>query len=149
MLNFSNGRSKAMEPKRVLIVDDELDMRMFISTLFKTSGYTAVAAKNGTEGIQKARENPPDLIILDVMMPGEGGVYMYKELRTDQNLKQTPVIMLSAIAKKTFTHYLKMLNARLNGAIPYPEAYMEKPPEAEELLKLAERFLLKEKEETT
>lgn len=138
-----------MEPKRVLIVDDELDMRMFISTLFKTSGYTAVAAKNGTEGIQKARENPPDLIILDVMMPGEGGVYMYKELRTDQNLKQTPVIMLSAIAKKTFTHYLKMLNARLNGAIPYPEAYMEKPPEAEELLKLAERFLLKEKEETT
>ena len=42
-----------------------------------------------------------------------------------------------------------MLNARLNGAIPYPEAYMEKPPEAEELLRLAGGFLLKEKEETT
>ncbi len=138
-----------MEPKKVLIVDDELDMRIFVSTLFKTSGYAPVAAKNGTEGIEKARENAPDLIILDVMMPGEGGVYMYKELRTDEALRGIPVIMLSAIAKKTFTHYLKMLNARLNGAIPYPEAYMEKPPEAEELLKLAERFLLKEKEETT
>jgi CheY-like chemotaxis protein len=138
-----------MDPKTVLIVDDELDMRIFVSTLFKTSGYTAVAAKNGTEGIEKARENPPDLIILDVMMPGEGGVYMYKELRTDAALKGIPVIMLSAIAKKTFIHYLKMLNARLNGAIPYPEAYMEKPPEAEELLRLAEGFLLKEKEETT
>lgn len=138
-----------MEPKRVLIVDDELDMRIFVSTLFKTSGYTAVAAKNGTEGIQKARENRFDLIVLDVMMPGEGGVFMYKELRTDEALRGIPVIMLSAIAKKTFTHYLKMLNARLNGAIPYPEAYMEKPPEAEELLKVAERFLIDEKEETT
>ncbi len=137
-----------MEPKKVLIVDDELDMRIFISTLFKTNGYTAIAAKNGTEGIRKARESAPDLIILDVMMPGEGGVFMYKELRTDDQLKRTPVIMLSAIAKKTFTHYLKMLNARLNGTIPYPEAYMEKPPEAEELLKLAERYLLEEKEET-
>lgn len=138
-----------MEPKNVLIVDDEPDMRIFISTLFKTSGYSAVAAKNGIEGIQKARDNAPDLIILDVMMPGEGGVTMYKELRTDSALKQVPVIMVSAIAKKTFTHYLKMLNARLNGAIPYPEAYMEKPPEAEELLQLAESFLQEETEETT
>jgi len=62
---------------------------------------------------------------------------MYRQLKTDNTLNDIPVIMLSAIAKKTFSHYLKMLNARLEDPLPEPEGYMEKPPEAEELLKMA------------
>jgi CheY-like chemotaxis protein len=125
-----------MEKKTVLIVEDELDMRIFISTLLETNGYQPVMTRDGTEGLLKAKDVGPDLIILDVMMPGEGGVHMYRQLKTDKNLCDIPVIMLSAVAQKTFAHYLNMVNARLENPIPDPDAYIEKPPEAEHLLKM-------------
>ena len=127
--------------KTVLIVDDELDMRIFISTLLETSGYRPILTKDGRAGILKAREIVPDLIILDVMMPGEGGVQMYRQLKTDYALMNIPVILLSGVGKKTFEHYLKMLNARSEDSIPEPSAYLEKPPEAEDLIKLTERLI--------
>ena len=130
-----------MNKKTVLIVEDELDMRIFISTLLETSGYTPVMTRDGKEGLIKARDVSPDLIILDVMMPGEGGVQMYRQLKTDQTLKTIPVIMLSAVAQKTFSHYLNMVNARLDKPIPGPEAYIEKPPEADDLLQMAARLI--------
>lgn len=130
-----------MKKKTVLVVEDELDMRIFISTLLQTSGYQPVLTKNGGEGLLKARDINPDLIILDVMMPGEGGVQMYQQLKTDNTLKNIPVILLSAVAKNTFAHYLKMMNARIDVSIPEPSAYLEKPPEAEDLLKLIERYI--------
>ena len=130
-----------MNKKTVLIVEDELDMRIFMSTLLETSGYQPVLTKNGKEGLLKARDIYPDLIILDVMMPGEGGVQMYRRLKSDDTLMNIPVIFMSAVAKKTFAHYLKMLNARIDSAIPEPSAYLEKPPEAEDLLKLTERLI--------
>ncbi len=125
-----------MSKKTVLVVEDELDMRIFISTLLETSGYLPVLTRDGTEGLLKAKDVFPDLIILDVMMPGEGGVQMYRQLKTDQTLCKIPVIMLSAVAQKTFAHYLNMVNARLKEPIPDPEAYIEKPPEAEDLIKM-------------
>jgi two-component system, OmpR family, phosphate regulon response regulator PhoB len=130
-----------MNKPKVLIVDDEMDMRIFISTLFETNGYRPVAARDGKAGLQKARELLPDLIILDVMMPGEGGVTMFQGLKTDRNLRNIPVIMLSAVAGKTFAHYLKMLNIRIDECIPNPDAYMEKPPDALELLQLAAKLV--------
>ncbi|MGD2097695.1 MAG: response regulator [Desulfobacterales bacterium] len=125
-----------MKKKTVLIVEDELDMRIFISTLLETSGYQPVMTRDGNEGMLKARSVCPDLIILDVMMPGEGGVQMYRQLKTDETLCQIPVIMLSAVTQKTFAHYLNMVNARLKDPVPDPDAYIEKPPEAEQLLKV-------------
>jgi CheY-like chemotaxis protein len=127
-----------MNKPKVLIVDDEMDMRIFLTTLFETNGYKPVTIKDGKAGLQKARELLPDLIILDVMMPGEGGVTMYRGLKTESGLRAIPVIMLSAVPMKSFTHYIKMLNVRINDLIPDPDAYMEKPPDAEELLRLAE-----------
>jgi CheY-like chemotaxis protein len=130
-----------MEKKKILIVDDELDMRIFMSALCKTSGYEPVITKDGVEGLAKAKEVSPDLIILDVMMPKEGGVQMYRRLRSDGSLKKIPVIMLSGVEEKTYSHYLKMLNIRLDGPIPEPDAYLEKPPEPEELLKLIQSII--------
>lgn len=130
-----------MNKKTVLIVEDELDMRIFISTLLETSGYAPVMTRDGKEGLIKAREVSPNLIILDVMMPGEGGVQMYRQLKADPILKSIPVIMLSAVAQKTFAHYLNMVNTRLDQPIARPEAYIEKPPEAEELLQMTARLI--------
>ena len=133
--------------KTVLIVEDELDMRIFISTLLETSGYQPIMTRDGNEGMLKAKDVCPDLIILDVMMPGEGGVQMYRQLKTHETLCNIPVIMLSAVAKKTFSHYLNMVNARLKDPIPDPEAYIEKPPEAEDLLKMTAALIGQHHEE--
>ena len=129
-----------MQNKKVLIVDDEMDMRIFLSTLVETSGYKAIIAANGEEGIQKARKHKPDVIILDVLMPKSGGIQMYREVKTDENLKTTPVIMISAIAKKTFLHSMKMLNSHRGETVPQPEGYIEKPPESDELLEILARI---------
>ena len=125
-----------MKKKTVLIVEDELDMRIFLSTLLETSGYQPITTRDGKEGMLKAKDVCPNLIILDVMMPGEGGVQMYRQLKTDKTLCKIPVIMLSAVTRKTFAHYLNMVNARLQETIPDPEAYIEKPPEADELIRI-------------
>ena len=130
-----------MKENNILVVEDDLHMRIFITTVLETNGYNATATKDGKEGIQKAREAPPDLIILDVMMPEEGGVSMYRQLKTDNKLKNIPVVMLSGVESETFAYSLKMMNIGLEDPLPEPEAYVEKPPKAEELLKIIERLL--------
>ena len=130
-----------MKKKRILVVDDELDMRTFITTLLETSGYKPIIAVNGEDGILQAREKKPAAIILDVMMPREGGIQMYRELKNDEELKDIPVIMLSAIAKKTFFHSQQVLNTYRGQKVPEPTAYIEKPPETEELLQILEQCL--------
>ena len=131
---------KERPKKKILIVDDEMDMKIFLSTLFETKGYEPVVSKDGKEGLDKARAVMPDLIILDVMMPGEGGVLMYKKLKSDERLRQIPVIILSAVPRKTYQHYLKLLHVK-TGAAPEIDAYFEKPPDAEALINHIETMI--------
>ncbi|BBO69348.1 response regulator [Desulfosarcina alkanivorans] len=139
-------RSEA-EPSRgtILIVDDAMDMRVFLSALFRTHGYRTETCRDGSTGLAKAREIRPDLIVLDVMMPGSGGALMYKSLKTDGQLKRIPVIMLSAVGQHSFRHYLKMLNIKMVTPLPDPEEYLEKPPDARQLLDTATRLMALQK----
>ncbi len=127
--------------KTILIVDDELDMRIFMKTLFETAGYIPVTAKNGREGLEKAQKSPPDLVVLDVMMPGEGGVKMLKALKTDADMKSIPVIMLSGVEKNAFLHTVRMLNTQTEGGLAGPDTYLEKPPDPDALLEVVARIL--------
>ena len=120
--------------KKVLVVDDELDIRTFIITLLEIENYKPLSATDGKEGLEIARREKPALIILDVMMPKESGIGMYRDLKNDPELKDIPVIMVSALSKKTFFHSQKVLDEYKGEKIPEPAAYIEKPPEPEELL---------------
>ena len=130
-----------MKEKNILVVEDDLHMRVFITTVLETSGYNATATKDGQEGIRKVKEDRPDLIILDVMMPEEGGISMYRQLKTDNQLKDIPVVVLSGVESETFLHSLKMMSTGLRDPLPDPEAYVEKPPKAEELLNVVQKLL--------
>ena len=127
--------------KKVLVVDDDVDVRKFVSKLIERAGYEAIEAKNGMEGMGKVREDKPDLIILDVLMPKQSGIRMYRELKTDEPLKDIPVIMLSAIAPKSFFRSQEVLAEFAGQSVPEPEAYMEKPEEPEELIALMKKIL--------
>lgn len=127
--------------KTVLVVEDELDMRFFLKTLLETSGYRPVIAKNGSDGMAKARKDPPDLILLDVMMPEQGGAIMYRDLKSDVALAKIPVIILSAVSQSTFGHFLKMLDLTSADKVPAPDAYVEKPPDPRYLLRIIQQFV--------
>jgi CheY-like chemotaxis protein len=131
-----------MENKKILVVDDERDMRIFVSTVVETLGFEPIVAKDGVEALEKAGSNPPALVILDVMMPKiDDGIQTYRRFRTDPSLAHIPIIMLSAIARKTFSYSIRMLSPRQGSEVPEPEAYMEKPPDANELNRLITELL--------
>ena len=128
---------------KILVVDDERDMRIFVSTVVETLGFEPKVAKDGVEALAEARLNPPALVILDVMMPKiDDGIQTYRQFRTDPRLSHIPIIMLSAIAEKTFLHSIRMLSVQQGPQLPEPEAYMEKPPDANELSRLISELLV-------
>ncbi len=142
MPNDSDTIMKAPGGKKVLVIDDEADMRTFVSTVLEVNGYTPVSVENGPEGFEAARRESPDLVILDVMIPGiEDGVRCYRQFRSDEDIRQIPIIMLSAIARKTFFHAISSIHLADGAPLPEPDAYMEKPPDADELAVLVSRFL--------
>ena len=125
-----------IERKKILIVDDELDMRIFLCNLLGNCGYEPIDAGDKNEGMQKAVREKPALIILDVTMPKETGIKMYRELKEHEDLKNVPVIMVSTIDKKTFSFYQKFQGTPRHKVVPDPGVYLEKPLEAEEIIKL-------------
>jgi CheY-like chemotaxis protein len=132
-----------MGKPKILVVDDERDMRIFVSTVVETLGFEAITAEDGMEAIEKVSSNPPALVILDVMMPKiDDGIQTYRQFRTDPRLSHIPIIMLSAIAEKTFLHSIRMLSPQKGPQLPEPEAYMEKPPDANELSRLISELLV-------
>ncbi|TFG92707.1 MAG: response regulator [Syntrophobacterales bacterium] len=119
--------------KRVLTVDDDPDISIFVKTVLEENGYTPLVARNGEAGLAIAREESPDLIILDVLMPKQSGIRMYRELKSDDALKNIPVIILSGIAKRTFLRSQEALTEFGDESIPEPDIYIEKPVEPLEL----------------
>lgn len=80
----------------ILIIDDEIVSRYTIEALLESEHYTLVFAENGMQGLEKAHTMPPDLILLDVMMPGMNGFAVCRKLRADERFSKTPVIMITA-----------------------------------------------------
>ena len=122
-------------PKRILIVDDEQDIRTYLSTLLGDQGYETIQAKDGEEAMQKTQAGPPDLITLDVSMPEKSGIRFFREMKTDERLKNIPIIVVTGVSEefKTF------ISSR--HKIPAPEGFVSKPINQEEMLNLVHSLL--------
>ena len=127
--------------KKVLIVDDDPDVRLFNTTVVEESGYTPIEAANGEEGLKLIKQESPDLVVLDVLMPKQSGIRLYRELKTDKALLGIPVIILSGVAKRTFLRSQKALTEFGDKPVPEPESYLEKPVEPDELAQEIKKFL--------
>jgi CheY-like chemotaxis protein len=122
-------------PKKILIIDDERDMRLYLGMLFRKAGYLTAEAENGLEGINKARSFKPDLITLDLLMPRRSGMKAYGELRSAPDTKLTPVVVLTGLSRKD------ELFGDGPGQLPYPEAVVEKPIQRKKFLKTVSDIL--------
>ncbi len=127
--------------RKILVVDDDPDVRLFNLTVVEENGYTAIEAADGQEGKEMIKAHQPDLVILDVLMPRQSGIRLYREIKTDPKLGPLPVIVLSGIAEKSFLRSQKVLTEFGGKPVPKPEAYLEKPVEAEELAKTIKKVL--------
>ena len=127
--------------KKVLVVDDDPDVRLFSVTVLEENGYIPLEAANGEEGLKMIKQEKPALIILDVLMPRQSGIRLYRELKTDKSFKDIPIIILSGIAKKTFMRSQKALTEFGGKEVPEPKVYLEKPVEPEILAEEIKKIL--------
>lgn len=84
---------------KILIADDELRLRKVVSMHIKKSGYEVIEANNGRHALELAKEKNPDIIVLDIMMPEMDGIEACRAIKADPNLKDKPVILLTAKAE--------------------------------------------------
>ncbi len=125
----------------ILVVDDEMHLRLFIKAVFESAGYSVGTAVNGEAGLAWIRTHRPDLVSLDLMMPGQGGIRLLQELRRDPDLAETKVMVVSAIDDATFHHAMALVRATADTGCAPVEGYVEKPPTADSILSEARRIL--------
>ncbi|OYD93763.1 adenylate cyclase [Nostoc sp. 'Peltigera membranacea cyanobiont' 210A] len=122
----------------ILVVDDNPDLRTYVSEIFRRNGYHVQTARNGHEGHSKAKEILPSLIVTDLMMPLVSGLEMIQMIRNEEKLKGTPIILLTAKVDE---------ETRIEGTEHGADAYLAKPFNDRELLAEVRNLLaLKENE---
>ena len=115
--------------KKILIVDDEADIRTYLEVLFEENGYETAVAVDGDVAMARAREFKPDLITLDIIMPHESGQKFYRQLVKDPKLSKIPVVICTGMGR------YRDLFERDHRTMPRPFGFIEKPIDKDELLK--------------
>lgn len=121
--------------KKVLIVEDEQDQCTWLSVIFEDNGYDVIIAEDGHKGFEKAKNEKPDLITLDISMPEESGIKMYRNLHGDDTTSGIPVIMITGVSPefKSFIERRKQVNP--------PAGYFEKPVDKDALIKKVKELI--------
>jgi two-component system alkaline phosphatase synthesis response regulator PhoP len=115
--------------KRILVVDDEPDFALLVQGNLQKEGFDVDVAYNGVEGLEKVKQNPPDAIVLDVMMPEKDGYEVCAELKKDDRYADIAILMLTAVADHvTSTRY-----SHFDGMSMEADDYLPKPASAEEI----------------
>ena len=132
-------------PKKILIVDDDPDVVLFLSTALEDHGYSTIEARNGLEGLEKAKSKHPDLILLDLMMPHKSGIALLSDLKKDDALKEIPVIMVTGVSGETGIDLEAFFKKGATGDpernVLKPEGYIEKPVDPQKLLNMIQEVL--------
>jgi len=124
---------------RILIVDDDADFAESTKTVLESKPYEVIVAVNGNEGLRKAREEKPDLVLLDIIMPVEDGFTAAEHLKKDPELAKIPVLMLTSYATKGSGTGIP----RSRGYELEAEDYIEKPVTPDDLLAIVGKHLKK------
>ena len=140
-------------PKRILIVDDEPDAISYISSVLEDNGYEYLSAEDGEQGLELAKKEKPDMILLDLIMPGKSGMLMFQELKKDPELGKIPVIVVSGASdalgvdlrnfmiRQPRKKREKVVETTGETQFTEPNAYVDKPVDPDELIKVIEENL--------
>ena len=123
------------DKKAILIVDDDPDTCVYLSTLLEDNGYATVTAKDGVEAAERVRSARPDLITLDITMPEKSGVRFYREMKEAAEYKTIPIIIVTGVSGD-FEHFISS-----RRQVPPPEGYVSKPIDQKKILELIAEHL--------
>lgn len=118
--------------KKILLVDDEPDIIEILQFMLESQGYECITATDGEEGLKKAREINPDIIILDVMMPKINGYKICRLLKFDNKYKDIPILMLTARSQD---------EDKLIGEETGADEYITKPFEVDEVIETIKKYI--------
>lgn len=113
------------DKKKILAVDDESDVLLIIKTALMSEGYAVVTASNGPDALARSREETPDLVVLDMMMPEMSGFEVLEQLRAQEMTRKVPIIMLTGVSDKA------KIRQAIDSGIDY---YIVKPFEFHDLI---------------
>jgi len=123
-----------MNPKKILIVDDEVDLVETVRFPLEMEGFNVLVSYNGEDALNKARKESPDLIILDLMLPKLDGYKVCRLLKFDEKYKHIPILMLTAKTQE---------KDKILGMETGADEYITKPFEMDELLEKVKTYLNK------
>ncbi len=132
--------SEGTKKGKVLVIELELEMRIYLSNLLDTAGFEPVICDADASDLCKFKEICPTVIILDAMFPKAGSIKLYQSIKRDETLRHIPIIMLANIDKDTLYRPLRGVSTHFGHGFPEPDAYLVKPPEAKQLLSLMNRL---------
>lgn len=124
---------------RILVVDDDPDFLEATRAVLESQPYSVTTAPNGVEGLERARSLMPDLILLDIIMPGMDGFEVCRRLKEDTRLSQTPVMMITSFSEK----YMDTTLSLSQGLTLEADDFIDKPIVPAELLLRVEKLLRK------
>jgi len=124
----------SQQTKKILILDDEPDVVAYLEMLLTDNGYETISAVDGKDGLEKTRTDKPDLVTLDISMPGTSGVRFYRELKADPELAKIPVIIVTAVTGFDGDPYAYLKFVNRKSKLPEPEGFFPKPIDKEKFL---------------
>jgi len=124
---------------KILLIDDDIDFVEATKIVLESKPYEVIVAYEGNEGLRKASEEKPDLIILDVIMPVKDGFTVAEEFKKDPELSKIPIVMLTSFAERGGETSIPTSR----GLSLETEDYVDKPVSPEELLRRVEKYLKK------
>ena len=119
--------------KKILIVDDDKDMAEMSASLFSSAGYQVLVSQDVMEGVKEAYDFKPDLIVLDLMMPGGGGLSFLNHMERSTHTQHIPIVVLTGVHDEEYKKKVLMAGVK---------AYVEKPYSVENLLLEVKKILL-------
>jgi CheY-like chemotaxis protein len=129
----------ASNTKKVLVVDDEKDVCVYLSRLLEENGFRATCAGNGEEALRAVEKERPDLITLDLSMPETSGVRFYQTLKSRPEFVDIPVVLVTGVTGQGGSRDTeRFYNTRRQ--VPPPDGFLAKPVDPEEMLKLARKL---------
>ncbi len=119
---------------KILVIEDNPDMREFLKTLLKDNDYTVYLAKDFEEGLRFAAQERPDVVTLDLLLPGRTGFRLFRVLRTDRALNDIPIIVITGVVTPEYPriHLRKFFDEE--RSVRKPEEFLEKPIDEEQFL---------------
>jgi CheY-like chemotaxis protein len=120
----------ADEKKTILIVDDDSDIRVYLSTFLEDNGYVTVTACDGVEAWTQVEAESPDLVTLDITMPEKSGVRFYRDMKEDPQRKDIPIIIITGVTG----NFEQFISTRKQ--VPPPDGFVQKPIDRDKVLEL-------------